>query len=930
MIRSLLWTFLITLGGAFCSSVSAADVASWLGCFGKAKQSLQSEGQQEIVSGFNSCASDPNVLKDLTTTKFNRVDCGLWKSLSPSCQQFAEQCALNRADCEAALDTVLSCMPWTAAANSFLSNTGVESSAVLTKLVSNFAFRAAECRDVQLPYEPEPPLFYKRYCDDSDFSVGFYELNDRFYDEKNPEVRAVLLSKYADQELGEPFQRIVTTAMAIDALASKFAGERAAGAKALGTQGDFSAVSLLSLVVATQDRKAIVRKEAAKALRLQGNKSYLVNLALIQLVLNESDPDIIAEAATALRDQAVEKNCPAIKGVLGSEYEALYYEPQSLDPRSLHYGVPACRVVEKARFPNPLDENDVRGLLGKQYGCPEVPQLSAQPFDAVTDLQSVKEFDLLANRCAVFVPKHEVKVQELARLAVLVAVNAMDEKTPRAILAKAKAVASFRTLGLGDSTAKSLLFDWAESAHPEIRSAALYALARVASSDPKLFTLLSASVRDPSPVVRRTAMGVAGETASLALNQSQKNLLYYQTGIREFSEGFASCASVHSVRVNWDLLPFRDDASAVQYFNSGFNRAALLKRDLCALESKPSVPAVLLSEPENGEGNFQSDQFRLVLNGDFDESELKSHIAIASQSSSGAALAFKEFEVVHHANAKDPAKSVTEVFFSVDQGLLPGLQATLVIDKGLKNRLGVGFIGESDGSVLARKIAFSVANSQAHTLVEGILSAMEKDPDYGVRFAAAAVLNAYQEHEPALFALLKNLLGQLPAEVVDRASRFFQPNVFKYSSINQEEDVPRADFLEEFTSYLMKSIDRVDRTLGLAQVKMPQDFLEIPAISARFNVLRDLLARGLANKVVAEERLSRIRFTPWLWGKIQTAKPLASDKQRYPLYARLLWGETRSLWLDIDSALNNGPEAGESLHRLYGVVVKPGEGTPDP
>lgn len=930
MIRRSQMALFLFVYGSWATSLFAADPAMWLGCFGKAKQHLTSEGQQQIVSGFNQCASDPSVLLNLTTKQLNRPECGAWKSLSPSCQQFAQQCALNRSDCEAALDTVLSCTPWTAAANAMLSNTGVESAAVLTKLVSNFAYRAAECRDVDLPLQAEPPLFYKKYCDDSDFSVGFYELNERFYREQKPEIRALLLSEYGDQELGEPFQRIVATAMAVDALSSKFAPERAAGAKVLGTQGDFSAVSLFSLITATTDRKAVVRREAAKALRLQGNKSFLVAISLIRLVLGESDPDIIAEASIALRDQGVTKNCPSVQEISGVAYESQYYEPKSLDPRSLHFGVPACRPVRADTFPNPLDENDVRAMLGKQYGCPETPQLSAQPFDSISDLASIKEFDIVNNRCAIFVPRHEDKVLELARLALINAANQIDEKTPRSVVAKAKVIASLRTLGVGDAVSKSLLFDWAESKQPEFRAAAVYALSRVASGDPRLLSVLTDLVSDPSPLVRRIAIGVAGEVATLSIDGDQKNLLYYQTGIREFTNGFRSCATVEKVLIQWDLLPFKNDAPAVQYFNSGFNRAKTLRRDLCLLEAAPRRPAVLISEPENGEGNFIGDTFRVVLNGDFDENLLRSSIVLASQTTSGLALPVKSFEVTRHLSSSDQSKVVTEVQITLAQGLLPGVQGTILIDKDLRTKEGLGFSPESNGSLAPRKIAFAASTAKAESLIDGILTAMQKDADYDVRFSAAAVLNIYRAHEPIIFSFLKSMLKTRPAAVVDRASRFFNPELMKYSAINDQDESQRADFLEEFANYLMQEIERFDRTAKLDQVKSPDDFLEIPAISSQLLVLKDLFNRGFVNPTITSERLANIKLNPWLWRKVSTAKPLASDKQRYPLYARLLWGESRETWLDIDATLNNSPANGETLQRLYSVVVKPGEGTLEP
>lgn len=919
-------------------------------CAYLAAKLMRERDKERVAVAYQNCLGDSGQALTSFVDKIENPECGVWASMGPQCKEFVTRCTLDSHTCALVVETILQCIPyaqWVADLYRKFDNKGIGEK--IAGLNVKFQKKAVECNET--PFLPENivPQFYKLYCDDytSSGPISFFTFNNNYYTVKTAKERAYLLDKYADNPAGASYERIVATALGLESLRNPAGVERAAAAKVLGVHGDYSAPVMYMLLDATYDHKALVRKEAAKALAFQGNKGFLINVRLMQL-LEDPDPYVRAEAAVALKTQAVEKNCPDITvktltgmtdSLSGQRYQTIFYHNPKIDPRSLEFNVPTCFLYKEQDHPNPLNESDFRNSLGKTYGCPEVPTTSSRVFDRIATVKDIKDFDILKNKCAVMVPRHADKIMFLAQQAVYDGIFREREETTGGRLAKSMMISALRTLGRERPGIVQDLIPWMQSKYPEIRTAAIYAAAGAAIDDPFLLEKLKLPLADPEPSVRRAAIGAIGEVAVLDINDDIEAFRVYSAGIDFFNaEIFRDCPSIENPTVTpeWPYDPVKE-MKKYKYFLSGFDNAYIEALDLCAYKKNKKTPMVVFSNPRPRTSFFLGPFFEVHLNGQYAEDELRKGIAVLSQSSQGLPIPVREFTTdIREEKSSEGTLYTTTVRFSLLDPLLPGKTASLFISAKMKNKEGVPFnqYPKFPSSLQARKIGFRTPDEDVFQVTDKILRILEDDPAFEVRFAAASVLLPYPLHEKSVFQFLQYAILTRPEEQILRARPYFDREIFKYKFLKTMNDDEKIRFVRKFLFLLQQDIDKHERLENPRSAENPSSYLEIPSLSAQYDVLLDLLGRNILPKERMSKALDKKYYNDqslkdWLWQRISTTLPTGGPRERFDIYSRVLYGNTRKNWLDSYDKIFSSPEDGTALERLHNVVVKPKEGEPD-
>ncbi len=772
-----------------------------------------------------------------------------------------------------------------------------------------FRLKAQECGDAEPISKKDLPPFYQGYCNDFETSTNFWQLNSEYYETKDSRLRAEMLKTFAQQPASsENWQRTIVTAMALDSIDSKDGYERAGAAKVMGTHGNFSSMVMYSLLNASYDTKALVRREAAAALRLQGNKSFLINSRLIQLLQDEA-PLVRGAAALALRDQAVQSHCPDLPWSTGFDFQNFYFADPNTDPRSMLHGIPACIPRKAEDVPNPLDPGDLRVAMPVAVGCPQVPLVSSNLFDRMTDVDDVQALSIMDNVCLLHVPAYEAKVLEFARLALYSAIQI--ERHP---VAKSQMIAALRNVVENDQFGISLLIDGARDSEASVRSAAIYALGRAGQWSSQSNQIIVEALSDENPQVRRVAIGAAAELDMIRHESaSEAGMMEFKAGMEFVLEYAGQCDVLNDLALPPDAGPS---------FGMGFSSVIDLQLDLCRFKENSDYPALLESDPNQGGFVTPGSIIKLTFGGKISETDLRNKISIFG---SGSAQPQHLDSINSRFIETERDEFITEVEIRLKNRLRGGISAMIVLDGSLTSQAGVSLENENT----PRRIGFHPTNGD---VTGELLKLMSSDGDPDVRFAVAGLLLRELKHEEAVFYFLESMLKNGPAKVSVTAQTFFNPRRMAYRFIQQMEIEERERFMAQLVFRWTKDVFAQEKVHP--QEAEHQDFLDIPTVLSKYQVLQDFLKRNLIPREILLDILAQMSLQQALFERLAIVQPVADPEPdvtfNYPLYYKMHWGNVRSIWIDILDRLFATDEKGKALDRLYNVVVHPGDGAPDP
>ena len=812
----------------------------------------------------------------MIAARLNQQDkvCSIAANLEPQCVEFLDECDIYRSECKEALRSAFRCIPYINSINSTLENAGIDSAAIFVDSAIKFNDKAKECTPGEEYKDVKPPLWWEQHCDDHKLTpLSFMSLNQNYYDGESPEARALLLERFSlSRPDTEKWKRVVATLMALESLDSDHPEEKAMAAKVLGVHGDFSVPVIFGLLQKLNDPSVNVRKEAAFALRTQGNRKPLVVFSLLSLILDSNEsPSVKGAASLALREQATTFPCTPGE-------EEVYHMQGTEIPNSLQQGIPQCVSYDSDSHEDSVEEgnyySDTESCRG-DYGR------FSNRFDRYSNPSSIKDFDIGANLCYLNATVRPSKINRIAQISLFQALQAEENSQ-----AKAEMIASLRNLGKpinGDETIINTLRshyladeDW------RVRRAVVFALAKAAKDKSWFFqsTIPYILQNDPSPSVRATAVAAISDSMTLTMESKTSYYQAYINGLNIHNSQAQDCASSQSISII-DSTP--SDHALSQFYTLGFIAAQQFFTDkACGEAEEQALPILLKLYPNIGDREVGINPTIVIdFEGIVSDTMLKSHLELY-----GPGAVKIPIKLINY--RQNMEQNTTHAEFTLSKSLQYDNYYQIKFLAGMRTN-SQGDHGE--GYYYSRSALFQTASTGLSPLVASL---MEIDPDTDVQYRAAETFIKNNEYDVIQFLMNKLLVE--PSRNMVRASSYLNSPLIKYRQFIDAEDEQKLKFIKPLFKKIINFIDQQEKLYNFRNVNH-KSYLATPSFTSFYRLINDLLSKHWIShdmKIFLDRELDIKR---WLLEKLRYDYP----RVNYSFYERIYYSQVRDL---IKSIIN--------------------------